>query len=114
MRKIKEGKRGEVTKYISRAKALKKLQLSLKHFRRMCILKGVYPREPPKKLKKHNKTFYHKKDINFLALDPMINRLRTEKIYLRKFKKAKIIGDNEQVRYLSKRRPKVPLNHLVK
>lgn len=72
MRKIKAGKRGQATKYISRAKSIRKLQLSLKDFRRLCILKGVYPREPPKKLKKTARTYYHLKDVNFLALDPLI------------------------------------------
>jgi hypothetical protein len=89
MRKIKAGKRGEVVKYVSRAKAIKKLQLSLKDFRRLCILKGVYPREPPKKLKKTSRTYYHLKDINFLALDPIIEKLRSQNVYLKKFKKAK-------------------------
>ena len=44
MKRLKAGKRGEATKYISRAKAIRKLQISLKDFRRLCILKGVYPR----------------------------------------------------------------------
>lgn len=114
MRKIKAGKRGEVVKYVSRAKAIKKLQLSLKDFRRLCILKGVYPREPPKKLKRTSRTYYHLKDINFLALDPIIEKIRAQKIYLRKFKKAKAKGDIGKIQYLAKHKPKLSLNHLVR
>jgi pescadillo len=80
----------------------------------MCILKGVYPREPPKKLKKHNRTYYHMKDVNFLALDPMITRLRAQKIHLRKFKRAKARGDLGKVRNLAQRKPKLSMNHLVR
>lgn len=114
MRKIKAGKRGEATKYISRAKAIRKLQLSLKDFRRLCILKGVYPREAPKKLKKNNRTFYHLKDINFLALDPLIEKIRAQKVYLQKYKRAKAKGDIGKIRYLVRNKPKISLNHLVR
>ena len=114
MRKVKAGKKGEATKYISRAKAIRKLQLSLKDFRRLCIMKGVYPREPPKKLKKHNRTFYHLKDINFLALDPLISKIRAQKVYLRKYIKAKAKGDIGKIKYLVKHKPKISLNHLVR
>ena len=114
MRKVKAGKKGEATKYISRAKAIRKLQLSLKDFRRLCIMKGVYPREPPKKLKKHNRTFYHLKDINFLALDPLISKIRAQKVYLRKYIKAKAKGDIGKIKYLVKNKPKISLNHLVR
>jgi pescadillo protein len=46
-KKIKKGKVGPSLDYISRARAIKKLQITLKDFRRLCILKGIYPREPP-------------------------------------------------------------------
>ena len=114
MKRLKAGKRGEVIKYISRAKAIRKLQLSLKDFRKLCILKGVYPREPPKKLKRNTKTYYHLKDINFLALDPIIDRIRAQKVYTKKYKKAKAKGDIGQIQYLIKHKPKVNLNHLVR
>jgi pescadillo protein len=65
-KKLKKGKEGPATEYISRARAIKKLQVTLKDFRRLCILKGIYPREAPKRLKKTSKTYYHIKDINFL------------------------------------------------
>jgi pescadillo protein len=114
MRKVKAGKKGESAKYISRAKAIRKLQLSLKDFRKLCILKGVYPREPPKKLKKNNRTYYHLKDVNFLSLDPLIEKLRAQKVYLKRFKRAKAKGDIGKIRYLSSHKPKVSLNHLVR
>jgi pescadillo protein len=54
------------------------------------------------------------KDVNFLALDPLIEKLRQSKIYLRKYKKAKAKGDIGKLRYLSTHKPKVSLNHLVR
>lgn len=87
MRIRKKFQSGTASIYTSRKKALKKLQLSLKDFRRLCILKGIYPREPLHKKKANkgsteNKIYYHVKDINFLANEPLINKFREYKVDL--------------------------------
>jgi len=78
---------GAATAYMSRNQALKKLQLRLADFRRICILKGIYPHEPrhPKKAggatgSTASKTYYYAKDINFLLHEPIVNKFREYKV----------------------------------
>ena len=42
VKKKEKGKRGEQTQYYTRAQAIRKLQVTIKDFRRLCILKGYY------------------------------------------------------------------------
>ena len=113
-KKLKGGKRGEATNFISRAKTIRKLQLPLKEFRRLCILKGIYPREPPKTLKRNNKTYYHLKDINFLAHDRILSQFRDINATMKRYRKAKARGDTIKAKRIIENRPGMTLQHLIK
>ena len=80
-KKQKAGTQGAVSEYIPRTRAIKRLQITLRDFRRLCILKGIYPRDP--KNKKHldpTQTYYHHKDIQYLAHEPLMRKLHTQKV----------------------------------
>ncbi|XP_077571037.1 pescadillo homolog [Stigmatopora nigra] len=110
---------GSATNYITRNKARKKLQLSLPDFRRLCILKGIYPHEPKNK-KKVNKgstaprTFYLLKDIRFLLHEPIVGKFRAYKIFVRKLKKAYGKTEYSTVERLKNNKPTYKLDHIVK
>ncbi|URE21113.1 pescadillo, partial [Musa troglodytarum] len=72
------GKKEErnVAKYITRTKAVHYLQVSLSTFGKLCILKGIFPRDPKKKVEGSHKTYYHMKDIVFLAHEPLLEKFR--------------------------------------
>ena len=110
----KRRKEGNVAKYITRNKALNRLQIKLPEFRRLCILKGIHPREPKKKSEGHNKTYYHVKDIAFLAHEPLLNKSRELKAYEKKIVKARAKKNPDLAERLLKNRPVWRLDHLVK
>lgn len=68
------------SRYITRTQAVAKLQVALKDFRKLCILKGVYPREPKKKAKNGNTTYFFAKDIQFLQHEPLLAAFREQKV----------------------------------
>jgi pescadillo protein len=113
-KKIKKGTKGEATLYMPRSKAIRKLQLTLKDFRRLCILKGVFPREPRKKLGGRNKTYYHTKDINYLAHEKILTKFRDMKIAMKKYKKYMRKDNPDKAARFKENMPTYTLNHLVK
>ena len=111
----KKGKSGAVKAFISRKKALLKLNLSLKEFRKLCILKGVYPVEPKsmKKLRK-GKTYYSLDDIQHLTHEPIIWKFWEMKIFMRRLKRATARKDFDSLKVIKDNKPWYKLDHIVK
>lgn len=116
----KKGQSGQAKNYITRTQAVRKLQISLPDFRRLCIFKGIYPREP-RNIKKANKsathstTFYYTKDIQYLLHEPLLAKFRDQKALQKKI--AKSLGRNEiqdALRLEKHGMPKIKLDHIVR
>ena len=114
--KQKRGSSGTATQYLTRNAALKRLQVSLPEFRRLCILKGIHPREPRNKaaLKGSSKTYYLVKDIAFLLVEPLLETFRARRAYDKKVKKARAKRAFELAQRLQRRKPGYALDHLVR
>ncbi|KAK6457210.1 Pescadillo [Scheffersomyces xylosifermentans] len=120
MAKIKKrGTSGNAKNFITRTQAVKKLQVSLSDFRRLCIFKGIYPREPRNK-KKANKgstapvTFYYSKDIQYLMHEPVLAKFREHKTFSKKLQRALGRGEVSDAQKLENNRPKYTLEHIIK
>ncbi|KAG8219941.1 Pescadillo N-terminus-domain-containing protein [Butyriboletus roseoflavus] len=114
-----KGKAGAAKAYMTRSAAVKKLQCSLADFRRLCILKGIFPREPRSR-KKANKgstaptSFYYTKDIAYLAHEPVLNKLREHKAFAKKISRALGRGEWSIAKNLEDSRPTYRLDHIIK
>ncbi|GAB4848088.1 hypothetical protein Ancab_002750 [Ancistrocladus abbreviatus] len=107
-------KEGNAAKYVTRSQAVKQLQVSLPLFRRLCILKGIFPREPKKKVKGTHQTYYHTKDILFLKHEPLVEKFRDIRAYDRKVKKALSKKNKERADRLLTRKPSYKLDRLIR
>lgn len=123
----KRGVSGQAKNFITRTQAVRKLQISLPDFRKLCIWKGVYPREPRNK-KKASKTsnaattFYYTKDIQYLLHEPLLKKFRDQKALEKKISKALGRGDASDAQRLERHasRPektgktKYSLDHVIR
>ncbi|KAF8822121.1 BRCA1 C Terminus (BRCT) domain-containing protein, partial [Cardiosporidium cionae] len=113
-RELKKGKKGPAAQYVTRNMALRKLQVSLAEFRRLCIFKGIYPRDPQKKRAGKNKIYYHMKDIQFLAHEPLLNSFRDHKAFIKKYNKSIAKREYKDAKTLLRNKPQYSLHHIVK
>ncbi|KAK2766676.1 mRNA-binding ribosome synthesis protein nop7 [Arachnomyces sp. PD_36] len=121
MAKIKKkGTTGQAKNFLTRTQAVRKLQISLPDFRRLCIFKGIYPREPRNKKKASKSstpstTFYYTKDIQYLLHEPLLNKFREQKTLAKKIARALGRGEVGNAARLEKNNaPKISLDHIVK
>lgn len=118
-KKKKKYSTGEGAQFMTRKAALKKLQLTLKDFRRICILKGIYPREPRNRKRAQKgaggiKTLYHTKDIKFLLHEPIIWKLRELKVFQQKIRKARAMREYQKMKKYFRDYPEINIDHIVK
>jgi len=119
-RRLKKYDTGEAANYVTRKQAMQKLQLNLKDFRRLCILKGIHPREPRNRKRAQKgdltkiKTMYHEKDIRFLLHEPIVWKFRDFKVFLKKLKKAYAKGNENAADRLKANKPRYSLDHIVR
>ncbi|SCU97970.1 LADA_0H09670g1_1 [Lachancea dasiensis] len=119
MRIKKKNVSGNARNFVTRSQAVRKLQISLADFRRLCIFKGIYPREPRNK-KKANKgstaptTFYYFKDIQYLMHEPVLQRFREHKTFAKKLTKALGRGEVSAAKRLESHNTGYKLDHIIK
>lgn len=89
------------------------LFLLIGNYRRLCILKGVFPREPKKKVRGNHHTYYHLKDILFVKHDPLLEKFREMRTYEKKIKKAEAKKNKDLYERLRTRKPTYTLDRLI-
>ena len=123
----KKGVSGQAKNFITRTQAVRKLQITLPDFRKLCIWKGIYPREPRSKKKASKSssastTFYYTKDIQYLLHEPLLQKFREQKALEKKISKALGRGDAHDAQRLERNasRPektgktKYSLDHVIR
>ena len=115
-KKQKKDHSGLDATFIGRSACLKRLQVTLKDFRRLCILKGIYPREPLGRVPKNKKgqTFYHVKDIKAIAHEPVLEKFREFRAFTKKVRRAAGRNERDEAARKNALAPTYTLHHLVK
>eukprot|EP01112_Ceratiomyxa_fruticulosa_P016563 TRINITY_DN5026_c0_g1_i1.p1 TRINITY_DN5026_c0_g1~~TRINITY_DN5026_c0_g1_i1.p1 ORF type:complete len:641 (+),score=187.31 TRINITY_DN5026_c0_g1_i1:158-2080(+) len=100
-------------KYLTRNQAIKRLQVDLADFRKICILKGIHPRQPPH-MGKSRKIYYFTKDISFLQHDKILAAIKDKLALKKKIPGMKLKKTKREVAKKLKAKKGLPLNHLVR
>ncbi len=77
-------------------------------------MKGIYPRAPKKVNQGKDKTYYHIKDIKFLQYEPVLEKYRQIKIFMKKYNRLMSRGETYDAKKMAKHKPHVVVDHLIK
>lgn len=107
--------KGKANSLVTRNFAAKKLQVNFDQFRRLCILKGIFPRAIPANAGKlRGKTAYLKKDIKLLKNDPIVDVMRQRKIYNRRLTRRIRRKEPAAAESVRKTFPVMRLDHIIR
>jgi pescadillo protein len=89
------------------------------HSSRLCILKGIYPRDPKHKKKITGgstalQTFYHSKDIKHLLHEPVLTKFREYKSFAKRMKKYIGKAQWSTAKRFEQNKPVYTLDHVIK
>ena len=92
-------------RYLTRMQATRLLQLDSMNFRRLCILKGIYPRaigRSKQKASGSDKQYYLSKEIKWLVHDQIRNKVQGFTSWEKKLRRAKSMHDFERMQTLQR------------
>lgn len=102
-------------KYLTRMQSSRLLQLDSIHFRRLCILKGIYPRALQRSKQKQSgneKQYYLAKEIKWLVRDHLSEKMMAFRAWEKKVKRMEAMGKKEELKLLHSKSVK-PQHNLV-
>ena len=91
-------------KYLSRMQATRLLQVDAMNFRRLCILKGIYPRaigRSKQKASGNDKQYYLTREIRWLVHDQIPGRIQAFHAWEKKINRAKAMRNREMLKVLT-------------
>jgi len=106
-------------KFLTRMQATRLLQTDSMGFRRLCILKGIYPRALGRSKQKssgNDKQYYMAKEIKWLVRDHLQERIQDYSAWEKRFRRAKAMQKDKEIAFLtsSKGRPHYQLAATLK
>ncbi|RNF20739.1 pescadillo [Trypanosoma conorhini] len=90
-------------KFLTRMQATRLLQVDSIQFRRLCILKGIYPRALARSKQKqsgNDKQYYLAREIKWLVRDHVAERMMAHRAWEKKVRRAEAMGLTEELEVL--------------
>ena len=104
-------------RYLTRSQSKRLLQVDNRDFKRLCILKGVYPRQPMsyRNSSGKDKVYYLTKDVKWIVSDPILEGMRSYETHTKKLRKLRGSGKQEAADTMDEtKRPQYKLDKTIR